>query len=72
LMPVPGIVSRRDRGRTGAVRIAAEGCRDKNIQAHAGLSVDVSVIGAEAGNVCDISAVGWRALFYMPGAISKS
>jgi hypothetical protein len=37
-------------GRAGTVRIAAEGCGDKNIQAHAGLSVGVSVIRAEAGN----------------------
>ncbi len=37
-------------GRAGTVRIAADWRGDKNIQAHAGLSVGVSVIRAEAGN----------------------
>ena len=40
-------------------RVAAEGRGDKNIQAHARLSVGVSVIGAGAENACRTPATGW-------------
>ena len=52
-------VARAAGGRAGIVRIAAEGLGDKNIQAHARLSVGVSVIGAGAENACRTPATGW-------------
>jgi len=39
-MLIPGISACLGHGRVGVVRIAAKGCLDKNIQAHAGLSVE--------------------------------
>jgi hypothetical protein len=45
--------------KVSAVRIAAGGRGDKNTQAHARLSVGVSVIGAGAENACGTPATGW-------------